>query len=526
MAKKDTPDRDQLRRDLVRTVIKEPLYQEIKKALARRKKSKQQLQADDPREKVPIIVEANDEYFLGKERAIADVKELVDKIGHAKLPSIGSPQNPYYKTKLLPERILELVEADYKDALQKQEEAKKRAAASADKALAKPPSQLVQYLTIRRIWYDHPIGPLIDKSVSTVKADAAIRAFLAEGREIVWAVIDSGIDRKHQHFFANRTLDVTLPVLHCDFTISTGDAETALEDKFGHGTHVAGIIAGMFRADQDKTTTETQTKAKAHRTRLGANGEVETFEEDLTQIAGMAPCCKLVSMKVLDEEGRGDVSNIIAAIDKIQAINDHGRNLKIHGVNLSVGYEFDPSWFACGQSPVCAEVNRLVRSGVVVVIAAGNTGYGVLTANQRATGAGMMLTINDPGNAELAITVGSTHRDSPHTYGVSYFSSKGPTGDGRMKPDLVAPGERILSCCTTAKADKNASNVYVEDTGTSMAAPHVSGVIAAFLSIRREYVGSPEKVKELFLSTATDLKRNCYFQGRGVVDLMRAIQSV
>src|SRR3712207_9368856 len=56
------------------------------------------------------------------------------------------------------------------------------------------------------------------------------------------------------------------------------------------------------------------------------------------------------------------------------------------------------------------------------------------------------MTINDPGNAALAITVGATHRDMPHTYGVSYFSSKGPTGDGRLKPDLVAPGERITSC--------------------------------------------------------------------------------
>ena len=139
-----------------------------------------------------------------------------------------------------------------------------------------------------------------------------------------------------------------------------------------------------------------------------------------------------------------------------------------------------------------------------------------------------MLTINDPGNAELAITVGSTHRDAPHTYGVSYFSSKGPTGDGRMKPDLVAPGERILSCCSCMKndVDVDAHDLYVEDSGTSMAAPHVSGVIAAFLSIRREYIGSPEKVKELFLSTATDLGRNCYFQGRGLVDLMRAIQSI
>jgi subtilisin family serine protease len=145
----------------------------------------------------------------------------------------------------------------------------------------------------------------------------------------------------------------------------------------------------------------------------------------------------------------------------------------------------------------------------------------------------MQLSINDPGNAELAITVGSTHRDMPHTYGVSYFSSKGPTGDGRLKPDLVAPGEKIISCAAGQRKQKAIDAMpgqtdcqYVEDSGTSMAAPHVSGVIAAFLSIRNEYIGKPEIVKEIFLKTATDLKRDRYFQGQGLVDLMRAIQSV
>jgi serine protease AprX len=170
-----------------------------------------------------------------------------------------------------------------------------------------------------------------------------------------------------------------------------------------------------------------------------------------------------------------------------------------------------------------------VRSGVVVVVAAGNTGYGALAAQQRVTNAGMEVTINDPGNADLAITVGSTHRDMPHVYGVSYFSSKGPTGDGRIKPDVVAPGEKILSCATGSLLREKAEGkdcAYVEDSGTSMAAPHVSGVVAAFLSVRREFIGEPERVKEIFLSTATDLKRDRYFQGAGLIDLMRAIQSV
>jgi subtilisin family serine protease len=117
----------------------------------------------------------------------------------------------------------------------------------------------------------------------------------------------------------------------------------------------------------------------------------------------------------------------------------------------------------------------------------------------------------------------------PHVYGVSYFSSKGPTGDGRLKPDLVAPGEKIISCATGMLKEKGARGRechYVETSGTSMAAPHVSGVIAAFLSVRGEFVGKAERVKEIFLGTATDLRRDRYFQGAGLVDLMRAIQSV
>jgi len=174
-----------------------------------------------------------------------------------------------------------------------------------------------------------------------------------------------------------------------------------------------------------------------------------------------------------------------------------------------------------------------------VSVAAGNTGYAyeqVYTTQAAGGGsaiAGQPLSINDPGNADLAITVGSTHREMPHTYGVSYFSSKGPTGDGRSKPDLVAPGEKIFSCAAGETKKEREKNVpdqlgcdYAEDSGTSMAAPHVSGVIAAFLSIRREFIGRSEEVKQVFLSTATDLGRDRSFQGKGLVDLMRAIQSV
>jgi len=373
---------------------------------------------------------------------------------------------------------------------------------------------------VRRVWLDFAIGPLTNFSFATVKADAASRSFSAAGEGIVWAVMDSGVDATHPHFAMHRNLQLDGPLEHLDFTGEGGSIADPLVDEFGHGTHVAGTIAGERHA-----TSRSPIQAWV-RHRDGR--QAVTYQRpEIAMISGMAPKTRILSLKVLDHKGGGLSSNLMAAIGYIQELNAYGRELMVHGVNMSVGYRFDAEWYACGHSPLCVEVDRLVRSGVVVVVAAGNTGY------SKATGGGLSLSINDPGNAERAITVGATHRDEPYRYGVSYFSSKGPTGDGRIKPDLVAPGERILSCAAGAKRAQieralGANRVcqYLEDSGTSMAAPHVSGVIAAFLSIRREFIGRPERVKQIFLDSASDLGRDRYLQGHGLVDLMRAIQSV
>jgi subtilisin family serine protease len=260
-----------------------------------------------------------------------------------------------------------------------------------------------------------------------------------------------------------------------------------------------------------------------------------TVPDPLEHLNGMAPHAKLVSLKVLGGGGSREnrVSRVIAALAYVREVNAASDRLpRIHGVNLSLGYDFDPNWFACGQSPLCLEVDKLVRSGVVVVVAAGNSGYGTLSPTlSSVTRFAMGMTINDPGNAERAITVGATHRDAPHRYGVSYFSSKGPTGDGRAKPDLVAPGERVVSAAAgeylaAVSVPDGVTAVYVEDTGTSMAAPHVSGAVAAFLSVNKEFVGRPEQVKRVFMESATSLGRDRCFEGAGLVDLMRALQSV
>jgi serine protease AprX len=411
---------------------------------------------------------------------------------------------------------------------------------------------------VHRIWEDSDVSVLLTRSLITVKADAAQRAFEAHGDGITWAVMDSGIDQSHPHFSratspvgAIKTLEVASPLKHEDFTpdgrarLAAGEATSALEDHLGHGTHVAGIIAGYWESSDPDGEPVLGTETQNERT-----GTPDTRREPVRRISGVAPRCRVVSLKVIADRdrkdavkqarGEGKVSWILMAIDRIQEWNQHGKRLQVHGVNMSVGYDFDPRWFACGQSPLCVEVNRLVKSGVHVVVAAGNGGYPTfISAAGRPEARYVDMSITDPGNADLAITVGSTHRESPHLYGVSYFSSRGPTGDGRMKPDLVAPGERIRSCTAGVEAAKyngaagaagasatTPQVLYCELTGTSMAAPHVSGAIAAFLSVRTEFIGQPERVKALLLASTIDLGRERHFQGAGLLDLMRALQSV
>ena len=236
---------------------------------------------------------------------------------------------------------------------------------------------------IYRIWPDFPIKALLVKSVSTVKADAAHSSFAAFGADIVWAVVDSGVDAKHPHFKLFRNLDLGAKLDHYDFTADQpleqpASSNAALRDEAGHGTHVAGIIAGCLSGKPKSGV------VRAVARRWTENGATEALPETYDAITGMAPRCKIVSMKVLDDEGNGRTSSVIQALERIQEINGYGRRVLIHGVNLSVGYDFEPEWFACGQSPLCVEVDRLVRGGVVVVVAAGNTGYGVQTTETRA----------------------------------------------------------------------------------------------------------------------------------------------
>ena len=342
-----------------------------------------------------------------------------------------------------------------------------------------------QELNIHTLWKNSTKRALLNRSIETVQVITAHRGYNALGQGIGWAVLDTGIAADHPHFAKNIAAiwDCTQP---------GKPAASKKKDKDGHGTHVAGIIAGAGKGPDDQL------------------------------YSGMAPRAKLHVYQVLDDEGSGEDAWIIKAIDHILAVNDAAPDLVIHGVNLSLGGPFDEAVFACGFSPICRELRRLWRQGVVVCIAAGNEGRLIIDTHEGEQSLNLDLSIGDPANLDEAIAVGSIHRDSPHMYGISYFSSRGPTADGRSKPDVVAPGERIVSCHAGFKKDTPAT-YYVAESGTSMACPHVSGMIAAFLSVRREFIGSPERVKEILMRSCTDLGRDRYHQGLGLPNLVKML---
>ncbi|MER9465371.1 S8 family peptidase [Mesorhizobium sp. M0482] len=257
-----------------------------------------------------------------------------------------------------------------------------------------------------------------------------------------------------------------------------------------HGTHVAGILAADLKQPQDIRT----------------------------PLQGMCPNLKLYDLRVFDANGQSDEFTILSAVEFVGWLNRNRDHPVIHGVNMSLALRHYVDSYACGGTPICEACNQLVGAGTVVIAAAGNTGFDG-GANQQSLGSGYRsITITDPGNAAGVITVGSTHRSDPHAYGVSYFSSRGPTGDGRRKPDLVAPGEKITSLVPGGKTERM--------DGTSMAAPHVSGAAALLMARYPELIGQPAQIKDILMRTATDLGREPDFQGAGLVDVLRALQSV
>ena len=342
-------------------------------------------------------------------------------------------------------------------------------------------------LRIYAVWKSSVKRKLLHRSGRVVQADAALVSYGASGADITWAVLDTGVRQDHPHFATHKNITAVWDCTRQGRPVQLDHDQ----DHDGHGTHVAGIIAGVS-------------------------------DNGAEPVRGLAPLARLVVYKVLDDKGDGEDAWIIKALDHIAEQNENKSAIGIHGLNLSLGGAYDATVYGCGFSPICAELRRLWRSGVLVCVACGNEGQVEVSTPDGEVELNSPMSIGDPANLEDCIAVGSVNADRPHLYGVSSFSSHGPTADGRIKPDVVAPGERIRSCNSHFRK-RPLAQLYREESGTSMAAPHVSGLLAAFLSVRREYRGRPDEVKAILLRTCTDIGRDRYHQGRGIPNLMRML---
>ncbi|MFJ4081946.1 S8 family serine peptidase [Streptomyces iakyrus] len=383
-----------------------------------------------------------------------------------------------------------------------------------------PPAERVadrrQKYPVVSVTTNRPATGAVVRSRRTIKADAAEQVFSVDTASIGWAVVDSGIDARHPAFHDWDTTGPTPQPLRT--RIARSFDFTGVRDKLPADVLVGGLVNWVAALPSVETTPSPQQPARPppadhHGTHIA--GIIGGWWPEL-EFRGICPRIRLYDFRVLDDDGGGDEFSIVTALQAIRHINEQAGRLIVAGVNISLSVPHDVAGHSTGWTPVCVECDRLTRSGVVVVTAAGNSGF---AGTARTVGSDYRdISISDPGNAESVITVGSTHRSNPHRHGVSYFSSRGPTGDGRPKPDLVAPGEDIDGPIP--------GEGIAAMHGTSQAAAHVSGAAAMLLARNRELLGRPERVKEILCATATDLARERHFQGHGLVDVLRAIQSV
>ncbi|MCL6471476.1 MAG: S8 family peptidase [Firmicutes bacterium] len=305
---------------------------------------------------------------------------------------------------------------------------------------------------IERIEEDEKVYAVLDESVQMIGAPSAWD-FGFSGKKVKLAIIDTGIDRRHPDF-ANRIIAIN------DFTLE------GFKDSNGHGSHVTGIAAGSG---------------------VASGGRYK----------GIAPDALIIAGKVLQADGTGRMSDVMAAVE--WAVN---LGADIINLSLSTGEPSD------GNDGLCEICDMAVEAGVVVCAAAGNEG-----PDRR--------TIGSPAAARRVIAVGAATANGL----VAEFSSRGPTADDRLKPELVAPGVDIISVrAKGTRAGKPLDANYTSATGTSMAVPHVSGVAALLLEANRK--ASPQLIKEALLHTATDLEVDDYAQGAGMLAAEPALRYV
>lgn len=251
-------------------------------------------------------------------------------------------------------------------------------------------------------------------------------------------------------------------------------------DDNGHGTHVAGIACGNG---------------------TNSNG----------LYCGIAYESNLIGVKILDKEGKGNTSKVLAGI---QWIVDNKDKYNIRIANLSIGSPGSNS-----LDPLVKAVNAAWDCGIIMTIAAGNNGP-------------KNSSITSPGISKKAITVGSSDdSESVTIWGSSQknFSGRGPTLECVIKPDIVAPGANIVSCLSpTAYIDSsNTEGVkivdknYLQLSGTSMSTPIVTGAIALLL---QKYPSlTPNDVKYMLKYSTTDLGYPKNQQGWGLIDIEKLI---
>ena len=342
---------------------------------------------------------------------------------------------------------------------------------------------------VARISLDRRVFGAMERTGSTIGATMLRQTHGYDGRGIGVAIVDSGITTWHDDL----TGDAAVQRVHrfLDFVNARGIAY----DDYGHGTHVAGIVAGNG-ADSSGART------------------------------GIAPGTHLVVMKVLDRAGRGNISSVIAALDHVIA-NRHVLDVRV--VNLSVAAGVFESYTT---DPLTLAAKRAVDAGIVVVAAAGN--YGRDKHGRRMYGG-----ITAPGNAPWVLTVGaSSHSGTVERADdtIALFSSRGPTAiDRAAKPDLVAPGVGIeslsdpLSAFYTTKSAYllrgtalTAYLPYLSLSGTSMAAPVVSGTVALMLQANPAL--TPSRVKAILQYTAQKYQGyDVMTQGAGFLDAQAAV---
>src|SRR5580704_4164940 len=317
---------------------------------------------------------------------------------------------------------------------------------------------------------DRPLGASLDYTAAAVGVPSAWSSGL-QGDGIGVAVIDSGI---YNHPDLNAANSSRSRVVYRQSFIGG-----VLNDDFGHGTHVAGIVGGNGSSSDQQ-------------------GAFRTFK-------GIAPHVNILDLRVLDQNGASNDSVVIAAIEKAVKLKNQ-YNVRV--INLSLGR---PIFEGCSQDPLCQAVEAAWKAGIVVVVAAGNEGRNGYS------------TILSPGSAPHVITVGAMKTEGTMSTSddrIASYSSRGPTNfDLIAKPDVVAPGNLVdsllapgstlvndypanilpASSYTTARA--SGTPLYFTLSGTSMATPVVSGAVA--LMLQKEPNLTPDTVKARLMKTAS-----------------------